>query len=152
MQDVDKILAALRPPHLPPAAAGLTLGDLALPIAIGLLLALLVALLWPRRIKGRRRVRTNVLAELAAARTLPPEAAVVAEARLLRRVVSARDSAAATLAGPDFAAACDRAFATDFFSAGAGKSLTTGLYAPNNAAEAETIGAGLESLFRGIRA
>ncbi|BDA85635.1 hypothetical protein Sa4125_31770 [Aureimonas sp. SA4125] len=152
MQDADKILAALRPPHLPPAASALTLGDLALPIALGLLLALVVALLWPTRIKGRRRVRMNVLAELAAARSLPPEAAVVAEARLLRKMVVARDGTAAALAGPDFATACDRQFGTDFFTAGPGRRLTTALYAPGGASEAEDIGAGLESLFRGIRA
>ena len=98
LPDTAKILEALRPAHLPPAAA-FGWADLALPIALGLLLAMVVALAWPRRIKGRRRVSLKVLGELRAARALPPAEAILAEARLLRRFVALRDGADAAPAG-----------------------------------------------------
>ena len=153
LPDTAKILEALRPAHLPPAAA-FGWADLALPIALGLLLALVVALAWPRRIKGRRRVSLTMLGELQAARALPPAEAILAEARLLRRFVALRDGAeAARLDGEAYAAHLDRRFATDFFTAGPGQRLVA-LYAPAdpNAAQAEAVGQGLENLFGGVRA
>ena len=153
LPDTAKILEALRPAHLPPAAA-FGWADLALPIALGLLLALVVALVWPRRIKGRRRVSLTMLGELQAARALPPAEAILAEARLLRRFVALRDGeAAARLIGADYAAHLDQRFATTFFTAGAGSRLVA-LYAPGapNPAVAEEVGQGLENLFGGVRA
>lgn len=153
LPDTAKILEALRPAHLPPAGA-FGWADLALPIALGLLLALTVALLWPRRIKGRRRVSLTVLSELRAARALPPADAIVAEARLVRRFVALRDGAdAARLKDDAYAAHLDQRFGTDFFTAGAGRRLVV-LYAPGapDAEEAEAVGRGLENLFGGVRA
>lgn len=159
MQDADKILEALRPAHLPPVSAAISFADLALPVAIGLLFALLVALVWPRRIKGRRRMARRALDELRRARALPPEEARLAQARLLRRVVERRDGAAAAgLSGAAFAAHLDRSFATDFFSKGPGRSLTLSLYEPANGnapqakQEADEVASGLERLFVKLRA
>ncbi|KQT52793.1 MULTISPECIES: DUF4381 family protein [unclassified Aureimonas] len=153
MPDADKILEALRPAHLPPAAANLSLGDVALPVAIGLLLALLVALLWPRRIPGRARVAASALAELKRAKTLPPAEARIVQVRLLRRVVAARDGReAALLNGEAFAAHLDRSFATDFFTAGPGRALVCGLYEPGTAEARGTVSERLEALFSGVRA
>lgn len=153
MPDADKILEALRPAHLPPAPGGFSLGDVALPVAIGLLLALAVALLWPRRIPGRARVAASALAELKRARTLPPAEARIVQARLLRRVVAARDGrAAARLNGEAFAAHLDRSFATDFFTAGAGRGLASGLYEPGAADAPGAVSDRLEALFSGVRA
>ncbi|KQT50937.1 hypothetical protein ASG43_06725 [Aureimonas sp. Leaf454] len=153
MQDADKILEALRPAHLPPAALGFGFGDVALPVAIGLLLALLAALAWPRRIRGRARVSASALAELRRARALPPAEAQLVQARLLRRVVAAQDGkAAAELRGDAFAAHLDRSFSTDFFTTGAGRSLATGLYAPDDAGAAEAVSVQLERLFAGVKA
>ena len=153
LPDTAKILEALRPAHLPPAAA-FGWADLALPVALGLLLALVVAFAWPRRIKGRRRVSLKVLGELQAARALPPAEAILAEARLLRRFVALRDGAeAARLEGAAYAAHLDRRFQTDFFTNGAGRRLVA-LYAPapSDALEAEAVGRGLENLIGGVRA
>lgn len=157
MQDADKILEALRPAHLPAAEFGLTFGDLALPIALGLLAAILVAVLWPTRIKGGRRVSLSVMQELERSRALPAEEARLAQARLLRRVVAARDGeSAATLKGLDFAAHLDKSFGTDFFTSGPGRSLTLSLYEPPppaaNTNDADAVGKGLEGLFRRLRA
>ena len=153
LPDTAKILEALRPAHLPPAAA-FGWADLMLPVALGLLLALLVALLWPRRIKGRRRVSLRVLSELEAARALPPADAILAEARLVRRFVALRDGAAAArLEGEAYAAHLDQRFGTDFFTAGVGRRLIA-LYAPGtpDRAEADAVGQGLKNLLGGVRA
>ena len=153
MPDADKILEALRPAHLPPAALDFGPGDVALPIALGLLLAVLVSLAWPRLIRGRSRVSVSALAELRRARALPPAEARIVQARLLRRVVAARDGRpAASLRGAEFAAHRDRSFATDFFTAGAGRRLVTGLYEPGEVDAADTISEPLERLFSGVRA
>ena len=153
LPDTAKILEALRPAHLPPAAV-FGWADVALPIALGLLLALVVALLWPRRIKGKRRLALKVLGELRAARALPPPEAILAEARLLRRFVALRDGpAAARLDGAAYAVHLDQQFATDFFTAGAGRWLVA-LYTPDqpDAAEADQVARGLEMLLGGVRA
>ena len=153
LPETVKILDALRPAHLPPAAA-FTAADLLLPVALGLLLAVVVALAWPRPIRGRRRVSLRVLGELAAARALPPQEALVAEARLVRRFVALRDGeAAARLDGEAYAAHLDRRFGTTFFTAGPGRRLVS-LYAPAepDTAEAEAVGQGLAELFGRVRA
>lgn len=153
MPDADKILEALRPAHLPQAGGGFGLGDIVLPVAIGLLLAMLVALLWPRRIPGRARIAASAVAELKRARNLPPAEARIVQARLLRRVVAARDGReAARLTGAAFAAHLDRSFATDFFTSGAGRALVSGLYEPVDPQATVDTSERLEALFAAVRA
>lgn len=148
--DAPAGLAQLRGLHLP-AAEGAAQGEVVLAIALGFAAALLVGLFRMLRDRQRRSVRRAALRELAAARALPPEQRLVAQARLLRRLArTLRGDAAASARGTDWAATLDGLFATDFFTRGAGRVLADGLYrraSPDSAA----IDAELGRLFARIR-
>ncbi|WP_292512026.1 DUF4381 family protein [Methylobacterium sp.] len=122
-------LENLRGIHLPTGSAGAVQGEIALAIALGFLAALLVAAIaWWRR-RRSASLRRIALDELAAARGLPAEARLVAQARLLRRLVrTMRGEGAADAKGAEWSATLDRIFATTFFSQGAGRVLGEGLY------------------------
>jgi hypothetical protein len=122
-------LEQLRGLHLPGGAAGAVQGEVVAAAALGFLAAVLVGL--ARYLRGRTRasLRRAALAELARSRGLDPEARLVAQARLLRRLGrTLGGDEAARAAGGDWAARLDALFRTDFFTRGAGRVLADGLY------------------------
>ncbi|WP_375409068.1 DUF4381 family protein [uncultured Methylobacterium sp.] len=145
-------LEQLRGLHLPAGSAGGLQGEIALAVALGFLAALLVGLVrwWQRR--ARASVRRSALNELAATRQLPPQARLVAQARLLRRLVrTLQGDAAADAKGEAWSAVLDRLFTTTYFSRGAGRVLGEGLYR-REAADPAAIDAELGRLFTQIKA
>lgn len=122
-------LDQLRGLHLPGNAAGAVQGEIVAAAVLGFALALLLGLARHLRLRAGASLRRAALAELAAARALEPQARLVAQAALLRRLARTRlGEGAADLRGADWAAALDRLFATDFFGKGAGRVLADGLY------------------------
>lgn len=134
-------LSTLRGLHLPPDPGLVRPGVLAAVVA-GLALAGLVAWLWPRW--RARPVRRAALAELAAARALPPAERRLALARLSRRL--------ARSLGVEGPAGLDAALRTDFFGRGPGRVLTEALYAPGPVPDLSAAEAGLARLVAGLRA
>ncbi|MGU3536381.1 DUF4381 family protein [Methylobacterium sp. A54F] len=127
--DAPVTLEALRGLHLPGGAAGALQSEVVVALILGFLAALGVGLLRSLQVRARATVRRAALREFEAARALPPEARLVAQARLLRRLARTLDGeAAADAQGADWAARLDRLLATDFFSKGAGRVLVDGLY------------------------
>jgi hypothetical protein len=127
--DVAPSLDQLRGLHLPGGAAGVLQGEVVAAACLGFLAALLVGL--ARYLRGRARagLRRAALAELARSRGLDPEARRVAQARLLRRLVRSLGGDAGIRAdGADWGGRLDALFRTDFFTRGAGRALTEGLY------------------------
>ena len=150
--DTGVSLDQLRGLHLP-SQAGAIQGEVVVAVALGFLAALLVGLV--RALRGRRRatLRRAALRELDAARALAPEARLVAQARLLRRVARTLEGdAAAAERGEAWAARLDRIFATDFFSRGAGHVLVDGLYRRRAEPDAGTVDAELARLLARIKA
>lgn len=122
-------LEALRGLHLPGNAAGAVSGTVVVAVAAGFLAALLVGLVRALRVRARATIRRAALRDLAAAQGLGPEARLVAQARLLRRLArTLQGDAAASAQGADWAARLDGLLATTFFTAGAGRVLVGGLY------------------------
>jgi hypothetical protein len=122
-------LDQLRGLHLPGGAAGPVPGEILLALIIGFSAALLVGL--ARALLARRRasIRRVALAELAGSRTLPGPDRLLAQARLLRRLVrTLAGDEASSAHGTAWASRLDRALRTDFFTAGAGRALVDGLY------------------------
>ena len=145
-------LDALRGLHLPNQAAGAISGEVVAAILAGFAAALLVGLVRALRVRARATVRRAALRDLAAARTLEPEARLVAQARLLRRLartLQGEDAAAAQ--GPAWAERLDRLFATTFFTAGAGRALVEGLYRRGDRPDAGALDAELGRLIGRIR-
>ncbi|ACL56014.1 DUF4381 family protein [Methylobacterium nodulans] len=142
---VQAALADLRGLHPPPETGSLRLDVLAA-IALGLILAALVLAAQAAMRRRRMSVRRAALAELAASRGLDPPGRLVAQARLLARLARTLG-----IEGEDRAAAFDRLFATDFFTAGPGRALTRDLYA-RAAPDLDAIDAGLSHLLARIRA
>ncbi|WP_345819131.1 DUF4381 family protein [Methylobacterium fujisawaense] len=127
--EIPLSLDQLRGLHLPGGAAGALQGEVVAAAALGFLAALLVGLVRYGRGRARAGIRRAALAELARSRNLDPEARLVAQARLLRRLgrtLGGETEAQAT--GADWAARLDALFRTDFFTRGAGRVLTDGLY------------------------
>lgn len=152
MNSVPAGLEQLRGLHLPTGSAGSLQGEIALAVALGFLAALLVGLVrWLQR-RARDSVRRSALNELAVTRHLPPEARLVAQARLVRRLVrTLQGDAAADAKGEAWSAVLDRQFATTFFTRGAGRVLGEGLYR-REAADPAAIDAELGRLFTQIKA
>ncbi len=113
-------LTQLRGLHLPADAGSGAQGEVVLAIALGFVAALLVGLVRLLRARANASVRASALRGLAETRTLAPDARLIAQARLLRRLARTLvgDEAASTQ-GRDWAATLDRLFATDVFSKGA---------------------------------
>ncbi|SFE35325.1 DUF4381 family protein [Methylobacterium sp. 13MFTsu3.1M2] len=133
--EIPLSLDQLRGLHLPGGAAGAVQGEVVAAAALGFLAALLVGLVRYARGRARATLRRAALAELARSRGLNPEARLVAQARLLRRLDRTLDrsgEAGAGLgtraAGAAWAARLDGLFRTDFFTRGAGRVLADGLY------------------------
>ena len=127
--EIPLSLEQLRGLHLPGGAAGALQGEVVAAAALGFLAALLVGLVRYGRGRARAGIRRAALAELARSRNLDPEARLVAQARLLRRLgrtLGGETEARAT--GADGAARLDALFRTDFFTRGAGRVLADGLY------------------------
>ncbi|MGX9983298.1 DUF4381 family protein [Methylobacterium fujisawaense] len=127
--EIPLSLDQLRGLHLPGGAAGALQGEVVAAAALGFLAALLVGLVRYARGRARAGIRRAALAELARSRNLDPEARLVAQARLLRRLgrtLGGDTEARAT--GADWAARLDALFRTDFFTRGAGRVLADGLY------------------------
>ena len=127
--EIPLSLEQLRGLHLPGGAAGALQGEVVAAAALGFLAALLVGLVRYGRGRARGGIRRAALAELARSRNLDPEARLVAQARLLRRLgrtLGGETEARAT--GADWAARLDALFRTDFFTRGAGRVLADGLY------------------------
>lgn len=127
--EIPLSLDQLRGLHLPGGAAGALQGEVVAAAALGFLAALLVGLVRYGRGRARAGIRRAALAELARSRNLDPEARLVAQARLLRRLgrtLGGETEARATSA--DWAARLDALFRTDFFTRGAGRVLADGLY------------------------
>lgn len=129
--EIPLSLDQLRGLHLPGGAAGAVQGEVVAAAALGFLAALLVGLVRYGRGRARATLRRAALAELARSRVLDPEARLVAQARLLRRLDRSLDRSGATgtrATGADWAARLDGLFRTDFFTRGAGRVLADGLY------------------------
>ncbi|MEH3065864.1 protein of unknown function [Methylobacterium sp. UNC300MFChir4.1] len=133
--EIPLSLDQLRGLHLPGGAAGAVQGEVVAAAALGFLAALLVGLVRYARGRARATLRRAALAELARSRGLDPEARLVAQARLLRRLDRSLDRSGEAEAGtgtratgPDWAARLDGLFRTDFFTRGAGRVLADGLY------------------------
>jgi hypothetical protein len=127
--EIPLSLDQLRGLHLPGGAAGAVQGEIIAAAALGFLAALLVGLVRYGRGRAGASLRRAALAELARSRGLDPEARLVAQARLLRRLGRTLGGEAESRAtGADWAARLDGLFRTDFFTRGAGRVLADGLY------------------------
>ncbi|MEG9529705.1 MAG: DUF4381 domain-containing protein [Hyphomicrobiales bacterium] len=127
--EIPLSLDQLRGLHLPGGAAGAVQGEIIAAAALGFLAALLVGLVRYGRSRSRATIRRAALAELTRSRGLDPEARLLAQARLLRRLGrTLGGEAESRAAGADWAARLDGLFRTDFFTRGAGRVLTDGLY------------------------
>jgi hypothetical protein len=127
--EIPLSLDQLRGLHLPGGAAGAVQGEIIAAAALGFLAALLVGLVRYGRSRSRATIRRAALAELTRSRGLDPEARLLAQARLLRRLGrTLGGEAESRAAGAAWAARLDGLFRTDFFTRGAGRVLTDGLY------------------------
>lgn len=127
--DAPATLDQLRGLHLPGGASGPVPAEILLALVLGFAAALLVGLLRALVARARLSVRRAALADLAGSRALPPPDRILAQARLLRRLVRTLDGdEAASAHGAPWAERLDRRLRTDFFTAGAGRVLVDGLY------------------------
>ncbi|WP_238183173.1 DUF4381 family protein [Methylobacterium trifolii] len=150
--DAPLNLIELRGLHLPGNAAGAVQGEVVAAIALGFVAAILVGLVRTLRTRSRATLRRAALRELAGSRTLAPEARLVAQAGLLRRLARKLQGAdAADAQGAAWAARLDSLFGTDFFSAGAGRTLVDGLYRRRETPDPAAIDAELARLIGRIR-
>lgn len=147
-------LAALRPIRLPAEAPAPLLDLLALSVAAGILVALAI-LLAPRiaaALSHRRSPRRRFAAALAAARTLPTDERLAAQAAALRAYVAAiAGEEAARTQGEAWLARLDAAFATTAFTAGPGRLYGETLYRPADAADVGAAETALSALLAGRR-
>ncbi|SDN32667.1 protein of unknown function [Methylobacterium phyllostachyos] len=145
-------LDQLRGLHLPGGAAGAMQGEIVAAALLGFCAALLVGLIRYWRGRTRATVRRAALAELARSRGLDPEARLLAQARLLRRLGRTLAGDAETqVTGADWAARLDELFKTDFFTRGAGRVLADGLYR-RQAPDLDALDAELGRLIGHVRA
>ena len=127
--DAPATLDQLRGLHLPGGASGPVPGEILLALVLGFGAALLLGLLRVVVSRVRASVRRAALADLAGSRTLAPPERILAQARLLRRLVRTLDGdEAASAHGAAWATRLDGRLRTDFFTAGAGRVLVDGLY------------------------
>jgi hypothetical protein len=128
MADAAHLLDGLHPLHI---ASGM---DNATPVvamaSLGCAAALVCAFTLGPWLIRRRALRRFALEALAATRTLPEEARLVAQATLLRRVSSQLDAAAAKEHGDVWLTRLDRVFSTQFFSRQGGQAFGDALYRP----------------------
>lgn len=142
----------LRGLHLPGNAAGAIQGEMVAAMALGFTAALVVGLIRYLRVRARASVKRSALRELAAAGRLEPEARLVAQARLLRRLARTMEGEeAVAVQGAAWAARLDGVFRTDFFSRGAGSVLVDGLYRRRERADPAAVDAELGRLIGRMR-
>ena len=141
-------LDALRPLHLPVTAEGTTV-VLAMALA-GLVLALLAGAWLLPRLARRHAVRRAALERLAQSRALPPPERIAAQAMLLRRLARTLGTDASAQ-GEDWLAGLDALFATQFFTAGAGRALVDAPYRRVAAPEVAALDQALAQLFARLR-
>ena len=151
--DTASVLASLRGLHLPTGGGSALQGEVVAAIALGFAAALLVGLVRLLRARLRSSVRRAALRELRLANGLDPQTRLVAQARLLRRLVrTLSGEEAAAMRGAAWAGTLDRTFGTDFFSRGAGRAFAEGLYRRPGGADPAAIDAELGRLLSRIRA
>ena len=127
MADVAQLLQNLHPMREPPPPS--PIAPFLLMFAIGVAIAAIAYAAWRQARRRRAGLRRSAELALAATRTLDPGERLAAQARLLRRLVRARDGEfAARAQGDGWLAALDRSFGTTFFTAGAGRAYADGLY------------------------
>jgi hypothetical protein len=127
--DAPASLDQLRGLHLPGGAAGPIPGEILLALLLGFGAALLVGLLRFVLARSRASVRRAALADLAGSRGLDGPERILAQARLLRRLVrTLKGDEEASAQGAAWASRLDALLRTDFFTAGAGRVLVDGLY------------------------
>jgi hypothetical protein len=146
MADVAKLLESLHPMREP--AAPTSIAPALVTASLGCLLAIMLLVLWwqaRRRGVSLRRSAALVLADSAA---LAPSERLAAQARLLRRLGRiVAGEPAARRQGAEWLATLDQAFATDFFTKGAGAAFGDTLYSARIAPDVETIHHRLADLF-----
>lgn len=144
-------LEGLRALHLPPET-GSFWSDLGFSAALGLAVALAAVFALRAFYRPKQSLRRSASEALKQAEALPPDERRVAQAAILRRVVrTVEGDEAARAMGPAWAAALDRAFKTDFFTARAGSVFADGLYAPSTAqADDAQIDRELDRLVSGL--
>lgn len=125
--DVAQLLLNLHPMREPPPPS--PVAPFLLMLVVGVALAAIGSIAWRLARRRRSGLRRSAELALAATRTLDPGERLAAQARLLRRLVRARDGEnAARAQGDGWLAALDRTFGTTFFTAGAGRAYADGLY------------------------
>lgn len=155
MADVAQLLQTLHPMREPPPPA--PVAPFLLMLAIGVAVAAIAYAAWRQARRRRSGLRRSAELALAATRTLDPGERLAAQARLLRRLVRARDGEAAARAhGDGWLAALDRSFGTTFFTAGAGRAYAEDLYRREwegrNADRVEALDRSLADLFTHLAA
>lgn len=149
MADAAHLLDGLRPLHM---ASGI---DRAAPVllmaSLGCAAALVCAFTLGPWLIRRRALRRFALKELAATRALSAEARLVAQAALLRRVVSRLDPAAAQEHGDLWLTRLDRIFSTQFFSRQGGQAFGDALYRPPSEFDVDALDEELQRHFVGIK-
>lgn len=129
--DTSATLDQLRGLHLPGGATGPLQGEIVLALILGFTAALVLGGVRVVLARVRGSVKRAALADLAGTRHLAPPERMLAQARLLRRLVrTVRGDEAARRQGSDWASTLDSLMRTDFFSHGAGRTLVDGLYRP----------------------
>ena len=145
MADVAQLLQSLHPMREPPPPS--PIAPYLVTLAIGIVAAAIAFVVWRQARRRRAGIRRAAGLALAATRTLAPPERLAAQARLLRRLVRARDGEIAARAqGEGWLASLDRTFATDFFTSGAGRAYADSLYRRDDAVDVEALDSSLAEL------
>ncbi len=149
MADPAHLLAELRPLHNVAGAV-----DGAAPVVAMALLGCAAAIIlsctlgpWLSR---RRALRRYALDNLAAARALPGEERLAAQAAILRRLVRTLNGAGARERGAAWLASLDSTFSTRFFSKERGEAFGDALYRRPADLDVDALDESLERLFARI--
>jgi len=142
VSDAAPSLEALRGLHAELPVAFDSLVMLAMGGALGAALSIGAAVLLRPWLLRRRAVRRTALEALDRARNLPAEERLIAQATLLRHVATAVGEVP-HLRGTNWLTHLDALFATDFFSAGAGRCFGDALYQPVPLPDMDAVELGL---------
>jgi hypothetical protein len=150
MVDPAQVLSALRPLHHA-AAPGDLLSSMAAMSLLGCAAAVSLSYFSRPWLMRRHALRRSALNDLAAARRLPPNERIAAQAAILRRVVAALDGSAAGRQRESlWLARLDLIFSTQFFSAGEGRAFGDALYQPMTNADVKALDKALADFFARI--
>ena len=138
MADIAQLLQTMRPMREPPSPTPIMpFLDM---LAIGIMTAAVVFAIIVALKRSRYGLRRSAEEALAASRNLMPAERLAAQARLLRRLVRVQSGdAAARAEGGAWLGILDRAFATTFFTAGAGRAFGDALYRRGSETEVEAL-------------